>query len=254
MSDSGTTLNSPRHSPFKIGFLATVLIFAALNAASWFFRSSSWGNLCGYTQTSSGEAIGFPFEFWRINQIYHGGWLFNFPVLFGNAAIALVVSVTLGLILKRTQPWINNRLQAHRPPDTDRKPKANSATFSLRGLLFLTTLLAASIALFQRLGPSPELLAGIFFGGPALLLAIAMFPSGLAWDNRAWIIVGTAGLLISAAIAIGNNLSMPFDRVLLGIFISWVPQSVAGAGMAFALLLTRQPGPSNAPASPNEVL
>jgi len=228
-------------APFRTGFLSSLLAFSGLTAASWFFRSESWGNLCGYTKNFYGEAIGFPFEFWRIDQSYHGGWLLNFPNLFLNLGIALAVGAVLSLVFRRYQSWIRQRINSHQPVYSSPKPVMGSATFSVRGLLFITTVLAGSFAALQRMGASSELLAVIVFGGPALLLLIAMFPTGLSWDRRAWIIVGTAGLLMSAAIAIGHNLSMPFDRVLFGIFISWVPQSVAGAGFMTCLLLLRQP-------------
>lgn len=229
-----------RLTPLRTGFLCAILAFAGLTAASWFIRSESWGNLCGYTKSFQGEAIGFPFEFWRINRTHHGGWLIDFPTLILNVAIALLVGTALGLIFTRYRNWFADRFAAHRAYDANQKHNA-APTFSLRGLLFFTTVLAGSIAAFQKLGPSPELLACIIFGGPAILLAIAMFPSAMRWENRAWIIVGFAGLLMASAIAIGSHLSMPFDRVLFGVFISWVPQSVAGAALATLFMLVTSP-------------
>ena len=215
---------SPRRL-FAWGFVFTLLFFAACTAVSWFARSSSWGELFGYADSASGQAIGFPFEFWRIGQSFRG-WLINYPVFGLNVLIAVGAGVAIGWMAARFADFFQDRIGEMGHASAR---ESAGATFSIRGLMFLTTLIAGSLGLGQMLGATPLSLSLILLGGPLVLMLIAMFPAKLHWDQRAWIIVGTAVILIAFAVAIGNTLSMTFDRVLFGIFICWVPQSVVAA-------------------------
>jgi hypothetical protein len=76
-----------------------------------------------------------------------------------------------------------------------------------------------------------EVLGAIYLLGPWLLILIAFVPLGISWQARIGILVPTAVALMAAAIALGGHLSAPieFDKVLLGIFICWTPQTVVAA-------------------------
>ena len=62
---------------FIRGFAAGFILFAALNALSWFFRSEGWSDLCGATLFAHTEAIGFPLELWREGVGYQGGLMMS---------------------------------------------------------------------------------------------------------------------------------------------------------------------------------
>ena len=110
-------------------------------------------------------------------------------------------------------------------------------TFSVRGLLIVTTLIAFAVGLTQALGSSPWLLGVIYFAGPLTLILIAMGPVGIPWEQRSVILVLTAIFMLTGAILIGGRLGMLFDQVLLGVFICWVPQSVFTALLIFSVTL-----------------
>ena len=56
-----------------------------------------------------------------------------------------------------------------------------------------------------------------------------MLPHRLTWQKRIMIIVPAAYALIGTAIAVGFAMGMEFDKVLMGIFLCWTPQSAIAA-------------------------
>jgi hypothetical protein len=79
----------------------------------------------------------------------------------------------------------------------------------------------------------------IYLAGPWFLVLVAFLPLGISWQQRIVILVPAAFLLMAAAVALGLHLerSLEFDKVLLGIFICWTPQSaLAALGMTAVLV------------------
>ena len=72
-------------------------------------------------------------------------------------------------------------------------------------------------------------LIAIYALGPSCLVGIAMIPKKLRWQTRVAIIIPVTLCLIFIAVAVGFRLRIDFDRVLLGIFLCWVPQSAFAA-------------------------
>ena len=95
--------------------------------------------------------------------------------------------------------------------------------------MIVTSLIAVALGLTQALGASPWLLGAIYFAGPLTLILIAMGPVGIPWGQRSVILVLTAICMLVGAVVIGGRLGMEFDRVLLGVFVCWVPQSALAA-------------------------
>lgn len=228
---------------FLRGFAGGFILLAALNALSWFFRSDGWSDLCGATLFEHTEAIGFPFEIWREGLGYKGGLMVDLPSLGINFAISLTIAVIAGLIAVR----LSNQIEAMLPEEQTSNAGFR-LTFSVRGLLIVTTLIAIAIGLTQSLGPSPWLLGTIYFAGPLTLILIAMGPVGIPWEQRSVILVLAAAFMLTGAILIGGRLGMEFDRVLLGVFICWVPQTVFAAILTTGLVVWKNNRCSNKPA------
>ena len=229
---------------FVRGFAGGFILFAALNALSWFFRSEGWSDLCGATQSAHIEAIGFPLEIWREGVGYAGGLMMSLPSLAVNAGVGLLVAAATGLITVR----LSEPIEAMLPDEQTNDSKGFQLTFSVRGLLIVTTLIAIAIGLTQSLGNSPWLLGAIYFAGPLTLILIAMGPVGIPWEQRSVILVLTAICMLAGAILVGGRLGMLFDQVLLGVFICWVPQSAFAALLIFGVALWKHRLPSNEPA------
>ncbi|MEL6109559.1 MAG: hypothetical protein AAFU85_26415, partial [Planctomycetota bacterium] len=88
--------------------------------------------------------------------------------------------------------------------------------------------------------PRVEVLASIYLLGPAALIALAFLPRGWQWQQRVALLTPTTIALIVAAIALGQALGVDFDKVMMGIFICWTPQSVLGAVVLTGWLLYRE--------------
>jgi len=115
--------------------------------------------------------------------------------------------------------------------------------FSLRGLLITTTVVAVAATLARNFAARPETLIAIYALGPLALVAIAMLPRRLSWQKRVVIIIPATLTLIAVAIAVGNAMSMEFDKVLMGIFLCWTPQSaLAAIGLTATILITQARG------------
>ena len=214
---------------FVRGLAGGFIFYAALNALSWFFRSTGWSDLCGATLNNHTEAIGFPFEIWREGEGHQGLIVARLGI---HLLIGLVVSIAAGFFVVAASSRLESML-----PEEQSSSTVFRLTFSVRGLLIVTSLIAVALGLVQSLGSSPWLLGVIYFAGPLMLILIAMGPVGIPWEQRSVILIATAVLMMVGAVIVGGHLGMEFDRVLLGVFVCWVPQSVFAAllilGVAF---------------------
>jgi hypothetical protein len=101
--------------------------------------------------------------------------------------------------------------------------------FSMRGI-FLAMVLAAVIAAIGRsLKPSWEILASIYLLAPLGLVLFALLPYRISWQHRCVILTPAAMAIIGVAMFIGSRIGVDFDKVLMGIFICWTPQSALAA-------------------------
>ncbi len=221
---------------FVRGTSLGMLLIGSLNAVSYFFRSSSWGSLVGKTSPDQ-ESLGFPFKVWEAGNTY-GGLYADYPMIVFNGLVAVGFGSLLGWwAARRTNDlnaWVES-IMAEIEPEGERPVQ-----FSLRGLLIATAIAAIVATVARHYAARPETLIGIYALGPALLVAIAMLPRKLSWQKRVMIIVPAAYALIAAAIAVGFGLGMEFDKVLMGIFLCWTPQSaLAAAGLILGIFVSR---------------
>ena len=108
-------------------------------------------------------------------------------------------------------------------------PDHQPIQFTLRGLMIATGMTAITATVARTYAARPETLVAIYVLGPLFLVIIAMLPRQLQWQTRVLIIVPATLTLIAVAIAVGIALGMEFDKVLMGIFLCWTPQSVFAA-------------------------
>ena len=212
---------------FLRGFTAGILLCAAITSLSYFQRSESWGDLLG-GHPNRAEAMGFPVQLWEKGNNYGGYYVYPTGLLINGMTVLLVgslcgfLTVLFSSRLNRLIRELSQRQNAH---------KANFQ-FSIRGLLWLTCLSALALAVCRTmLTPSPRVLGSIYLLGPWILVSIALLPQKIAIEQRAWILTVSAALLIAAAIIVGGALPLPvpFEKVLLGIYICWTPQSASTA-------------------------
>lgn len=219
---------------FGRGMTGGLLLVAAANAASYFYRTGGIQRLLGKSEGSPTGAIGFPWEIWREGETY-GGWMINYAMLPWNILVGVLLGCCFGLIgiigSSRFNIWIaefERREEQHKPIKIQ---------FSVRSLLFLTTVSAMIFAAVTSWGSSSQLLLAIYFLGPFCLILIAMQPDRIRWQVRVVILVIVATALIVAAIATGLRLGLTTDDVLLGIFVSWTPQSAFVAFLIVAIMI-----------------
>ncbi len=217
---------------FANGLMAGFLVVAALNSVSYFVRSGGWSRLLNASPTDEGQALGFPFEIWRSGETY-GGAFADYRAIALNTLTALLFGSFLGSIAIARIDWLNRLLDDMIASES--KSASRGFQFSLRGMLLMTTV-AAVIAGSARASivARPELLAGIYLLGPLFLILVAMIPQGMSWEHRVVLLVPSTLLLIWFTSLLGSRLGIRFDRVMMGIFICWVPQTV---GAAFLLTL-----------------
>lgn len=222
-----------RRSPFGSAFLATFLVFAALNAVSYFVRSGGDALLGG----SAGVGrIGFPWLVWQDGAQPVGGFAtvalgadgyFDYGAMALNAASGLATSGLFGLLAKvafRTKTpgeriETSGRIKADGPPQ-----------FSLRSLLIATAAVSVVLA-FQRTVTDEAhafSLAAIYLGGPSLVVCCAWAVRGRKNVGQMIAVCSVLAMLVAAALAVGTQTERgDFTRVLLGLFVYWVPQCVA---------------------------
>jgi hypothetical protein len=223
MDDSSTS----RKRWFARGAAAGLMLFSTCDALSCFYLSSGYSDLFGVTQNATVEAAGFPFEIWREGANYGSGWVIDFPFAALNLMFAGILIVTLGWLAASNSQRLS-RVFVIPEAKLSRKRKRRM-TFSVRGLMVATTIAAVFLGVTQMLGVSSWLLGTIYLAGPIVLILIAMAPVGLHWQQRIVILVLFAIVMLIGSVFVGNRLEMEFDRVLHGIYICWVPQSVIAA-------------------------
>jgi hypothetical protein len=213
-----------------------MLLMAAVNAISYFFRSADWSSLVGQPKSLQ-ESIGFPFVVWEAGNTY-GGMFANYPMMGVNILVAALFGSAIGFVAARKTNFLNRLIQEMQEETS--KHKHQPIQFSLQGLLIATTIAAVLAMLARQFAARPETLMAIYGLGPLLLVAIAMLPRRLSWQKRVMIIIPATLTLIAVAIAVGNAMGMEFDKVLMGIFICWTPQSaLAAVGLTATLLLAQ---------------
>lgn len=221
---------------FLRGVMAGLLISAALNATSYFFRSEGGGNLLG-TASANREAFGFPREMWEAGNQYDG-----YFVDVGPLAVNLLCGLALGSLcgsaamrFRRPLDRIEQELE-RTLAEAPRRP----FQISLRGLMLATGLaaLVAGAARYAMAGRA-EVLGLFYLLGPWGLVTAAFLPLGLHWKQRVYVVIPVTFLLMAGGIAVGRALSPPleFDKVLLGTFICWTPQSVLAATVITVVML-----------------
>ena len=238
-----TTISTTPTSWFLRGFLVGALFCAALNALSYFFRSDGWGNLLGTTPQHR-EALGFPWQIWEHGNNY-GGYFADYRAVAWDAAFGAAIGMVCGLIALRRRERLNRLVE-----EFDRTPTTppGNFQFSLRGLMLATALVALLAAIGRHDSAArPEVLGAIYLLGPWVLVMIAFLPRRIPWQQRVMILIPAAVVMILAAVATGAGLnrSLEFDKVLLGIFICWTPQSAFVAiAVSLAIVLFHRVQPT----------
>lgn len=236
---SDVTFHETDDSPtrwFLRGTAVGMLLMAAANAISYFFRSADWSSLVGPPKSYS-EAVGFPFVVWEAGNTY-GGMFADYPMMAVNIVVAALAGSIIGAIAARKTVFLNGLI--HQMQREASKQPQQPIQFSLQGLMVATTFAAVAAMLARQFAARPETLIAIYTAGPMLLVIIAMLPRRLSWQKRVVIIIPATLTLIGVAIAVGNAMGMEFDKVLMGIFICWTPQSALAAVLLTAALLAGQ--------------
>ncbi len=217
------------------GITLAALLAGSANAMSFFFRSQGWGSLLGSSEPGD-EAIGFPLTIWEEQNGYGSHALKMVPFLI-DISVALLLGVVIGLLAvsqKQTLNQIMNRFRG----------KANGQQiqlqFSLRGLLITTVLAALAAAAARSFTPRIEVLAAIYALGPIALVALAFIPRRISWQQRVAILAPSAVILVVVAIVLGHSLGVEIDKVMMGIFICWTPQSAVAAIVITMLLIVKE--------------
>lgn len=222
-----STLEASAFLWFGRGVMGGVMLVAAGNALSYFFRTPGISDLIGRDENVT-EAIGFPFEIWEEDKIYGSGFYIDYPNVGLNLLVGIAVGSIIGLIAVRLHKDFNRWVAEFEQKNVDEE-RAGNLQFSVKGLLIITTLAALMLAALTRWQGTPEVLMAIYFLGPLLLIGIAMAPNKIRWQHRATLLAIMAFAMIGIALSSGHQLDVPLDRVLLGIFVSWTPQSAFGA-------------------------
>lgn len=217
------------------GIVLGTLLVGAANAVSFFFRSDGWGSLLG-EHSPNDEAIGFPLAIWQES----GGYGAH-PIRWGAVLACVLTALGIGVLAGAVAACYRGKLNAIMTRfSTQSKTQTIRLRFSIRGLMFTTLLAALSVAATRVFTPRVEILASIYLLGPTALIAIAFLPRGWRWQQRVALLTPTTVALIVAAMALGQPLGVDFDKVMMGIFICWTPQSVLGAVLLSAHLLYRE--------------
>ena len=227
---------------FARGLMGGFLMMAAINAVSFFIRSHGFGSLLGYVPLPT-EAIGFPMEIWNEAKTYRG-FIVDYRAMGFNMLFALLPGILFGIIGIRFRDNFNRHLIEFEQKEAN--SKRLNLQFSTKTLLILTTVIAFAIAALSTWRESRITLAAIYLLGPVVLISLAMLPDSIRWYWRALLLVIVAKATIGIAIASGMSLGIPFEKVMFGIFVSWVPQSVFAAflitvGLIFKTFDQQQP-------------
>ncbi len=211
---------------FTRGLVGGVMLVAAANALSYFFRTPGIADLIG-SDTHVSESLGFPFEIWREDKLYNGSMFLDYGMVGLNLLVGMGLGIVFGLIGLALKPHFN-RWVAEFESRNQSRPDANFQ-FSVKSLMLMTAVAAVFLAALTNWKGTPEALIAIYFFGPLFLIVIAMMPKRLHWKHRIVVLSITAFAMIGIAVWSGLILGVAVDRVLLGIFVSWTPQSAFGA-------------------------
>jgi uncharacterized membrane protein len=201
------------------------MLMAGVNGVSFFFRSGGFGSLLGY-QPLPVEAIGFPFEIWNDSKTYRG-FIVDYRAMGMNTLVAVLPGIVFGMIGVLLRDRFNQHLRKFEQQEANAKQL--NLQFSTQTLLVITTVVAIAVAALSTWRESRITLAAIYLLAPAMLIALAMLPDSIRWYWRALLLVIVAKATIGIAIASGISLGIPFEKVMFGIFVCWVPQSVFAA-------------------------
>jgi len=233
---AATPFQGSRHRWFFRGAAVGMLSMAAVNAVSYFFRSADWSGLIGRPESLK-ASLGFPWVIWEEGNTYRGMFV-DYPNLFWNILFASVVGAAIGTWAARRSDDLNRLIRQMPTQGVDREH--HPIQFSLRSLM-IGTVVAALVATFARhYAARAETLIAIYTLGPFTLVVIAMLPQRLSWQKRVAIIIPATFTLIAVAIVVGITLGMEFDKVMMGVFLCWTPQSVLGAVGLSAWVLVGQ--------------
>ena len=214
---------------FFAGIVSSVLVTAAANALSYFIRSESWTPL--FHPRAMPQALGFPFEIWRFGIVYENGAMIDSHAMNTNAFLAIIGGAVLGIVFASFSPRLN-RFVDFMIEAEGKNAKPISWQFSTGGLLIFTTVVAALFALARAaIGATPQLLGAIYLLGPVSLVLLSMVPRGLSWQHRVVLLAPSTLMLIGFAMLVGVRQSLPFEHVMMGIFVCWVPQTVFAAAV-----------------------
>ena len=225
---------------FLRGAMVGILLMASTNALSYFVRSRYWQviGLSGPTKERHKESLGFPYEMWEKGNTY-GGYYIDYPTLGANILVAVAIGCLIGWIVSWKSESLNDMVASLRSHTGESTKHQQRVQFSLRGLMITTAVVAVTATLAKNFAAHRETLVGIYLAGPTCLVAIAMLPRGLSWQTRVKIMVPLSLGLIAAAVAVGIAIGIEFDKVLLGIFLCWTPQSAIAAISISAWVLYR---------------
>lgn len=223
------------------GMFVGVLLTGSANALSFFFRSRGWGSLLGSREPYD-EAIGFPLAVWEEGAGYSSHQL-NTAAFAIDIAIGLGLGLLLGGVAVKSRPILNRIIASMQTADELKESNGHQdipIQFSLSGLLITTTIAAVAAALARSFTPRVEILAAIYALGPIALVGLMFLPRGLRWQQRVGLLIPSTIVLIAVAIAVGNALNVEFDKVLMGIFICWTPQTtLAALGLTTWLMVSQ---------------
>ncbi|HWB10053.1 MAG TPA: hypothetical protein VG826_12545 [Pirellulales bacterium] len=223
-----------RQSPFRATFLVTLLIFAALNAASYFVRSGD--ALLG--RTHGVGRIGFPWLVWHEGSEPNRGFAtvalgpdgdFDYGALALNAALGLAASFVVGLLATLVfNPKASSKLLGEEK--LARIEVGGPPQFSLRSLLLATAAVAAALAFLRPATHEARVfyLAAIYLLGPSLLVGCVWAARARKRAEQTLVAFAALATLVAVALVVGTGTEQgDFTRVLLGLYVYWVPQCVA---------------------------
>lgn len=227
---------------FLRGMAAGLLIMGAVNAVSYFFRSPGWKNLTSPAtlrpEPDAAEAIGFPWQVWEAGNTY-GGMFADYPAIGWNVLFAMIIGSAIGILCVRHRRFLSAAIgeldqddplgEGHPDGAALSRAKSEPIQFSLGGLMIATAIAAVFAMVASKWAAHPAALIVIYGLGPLILVALAMLPRRLSWQRRVALLIPTALSLIAVAMGIGQALGLDFDRVLMGIFLCWTPQSALAA-------------------------
>ena len=237
------TGTSPAHW-FARGLMGGFLLMAGINGLSFFFRSGGFGSLLGYDSLPT-EAIGFPSEIWSDGKTYRG-LMVDYRAMGINVLFALLPGITFGILGVWYRDSFNQRISEFEHQEAN--AKRPSLQFSTKTLMVMTAVVAVAVAMLSTWHESRITLVVIYLLGPAAIIAIAMLPNNIRWFWRAVLLVIAAVATIGTGITSGMTLGIPFEKVMFGVFVCWVPQSVFAALVHTIWLIVetcRNPNPSS---------